>query len=302
MGDADKPFLLWCSFPDPHFPFAALSRWATAYRDADIPLPGASGEIDPARLPRTVLETAGGPEAFRERAVSAEVLREMCVQTLGMISHVDEQIGRVMAALETCGFQEDTVVAFLSDHGEQLGEHGLMYKSYWPYDGCNKVPFVVKVPWASDHGRRVETVVSLLDVTPTVLDLAGVPQPDPDTNPEFATRAAPIASPLPGESLKPVLFDGRPPRRANALIEFDDDLAPGVDLLQMRVLVTDDYKLCLYSPTGEGLLFDRRRDPGERNNLFADPAYATVARELLTELVTEISRTERRFPRRLSGS
>jgi len=302
--DDGRPFFLWCSFPDPHFPFAALSKWADLYRDAEFELPVPGAEADPDTVPRTLLGAFGGPENFKKHAAEyrEQDLREAYVQTFGMISHVDEQLGRVLDALADFGFSDDTVVAFISDHGDQLGEHGLMYKSFYPYDGCNRVPFLMKIPWSGRKGQAVDTVVSMLDFVPTILDLAGLEQPDAEVNEEYLELAAPLSTPLPGESLAPVLLDGARPRRANALVEFDDDMTNAFDLLQMRMLVTNEYKFCFYSPTGEGLLFDRKNDPGEEENLFCKSEYSETVKKLFGELLREIARTDGRLPRRMAGA
>jgi arylsulfatase A-like enzyme len=302
--DSDSPFFLWCSFPDPHSPFAALRKWAEMYGDSEFPLPVDGEDLDMDTIPQTVIDLAGGAEEFRKKAIfnSGKSLRKLYEQTFGMIGHVDEQIGRIMATLEACSFTDNTIIVFTSDHGDQLGEHGLMHKNFWPYDGCNKVPFIIKTPSSFKHARKVDRVVSFYDFVPTILDYAGVEQPDPDSTKEFLDACSPISSPLPGESLKDVIESGRNPKRGNALVEFDDDIVNAFDLAQMRMIVTDDYKLCFYSPTKEIILFDRKNDPHEINNHGNNPAYNMVIKELFAELLQEIARTDSRFPRRVAGS
>jgi arylsulfatase A-like enzyme len=85
-------------------------------------------------------------------------------------------------------------------------------------------------------------------------------------------------------------------------VEFDDENQNSYDLLQMRMLVTNDYKMTYYSPTGEILLFDRNEDPWEMRNLATEEEYRDIVRSLLSELLREISRTEPRLPRRYSGA
>lgn len=237
------------------------------------------------------------------QALDGDYLRECTLQTYGMVSHVDEQVGRVLNSLEKYGLAEDTVIVYISDHGDRLGEHGLMYKGYFPYDGHVRIPFLFKVPWAKKHGHVVDDVVSMLDLVPTILDLASVAQPDDlQINETFRKQAAPLPPALPGESLKPVLLHNSRPQRKNALVEFDDELQNAFDLLQMRMLVTNEYKLVYYAPTGEIMLFDRRQDPQEMKNLSNDRNYTVVINDLLTQLLREISRTEDRLPRRFANA
>jgi arylsulfatase A-like enzyme len=301
---SNRPFFLWCSFPDPHFPFAAVEKWAKVYENSEVDLPSCGKEIEIDKIPETIVNLAGGREKFRENALyySGEKLKKLYRTTYGMISHVDEQIGRIIDRLEDLSLDKNTVVVFLADHGEQLGEHGLMFKNYWPYDGCNQVPFIFKVPQSAQPGRTVDDVVSLLDFVPTILDFAEVKQYDPDFTPEWLAAASPISTPLPGESLKPVLSNGKRPQRRNALVEFDDDLKQAFDLSQMRMIITNEYKLCFYSPTREGILIDRNKDPLELENYFNDPKYAEIRNYLFGELISQIMRTDSRLPRRLSGA
>ena len=232
-----------------------------------------------------------------------EHIRKCIRQTYGMISHIDEQVGRVLDALEEAGLAENTVVAFISDHGDQLGEHGLFHKGVYPYDAHAHIPLLVKVPWSPRRGLVVDDVVSMLDLVPTLLDLAGVDQPEDESmNEWWLEKHGPIAPPLPGEVLTPVLMDGQRPQRRCALVECDMDTQPAFDLLQMRALVTNDYKLVYYVPTGEIMLFDRNNDPDEMVNLAGDPGHQPVVTELLKRLLHELSRTEPRRPRQICGA
>lgn len=294
----DQPFFLWCSFPDPHEPFAAVKKWSDAYADVEIELPQSSTELSPKSQSETMNAIGLGTEP-QDR----EYIEKCTRQTYGMISHIDEQIGRVLDSLEDSGMAENTLVMFISDHGDQLGEHGLFYKGLYPYDAHAHIPFVVKVPWSAQKGMVVEDVVSMLDLVPTVLDLAGVDQPEDELISDWwREKHQPVAPSLPGEALTPVLLNGGRPERRNALVEFDSDLETAFDLLQMRSLVTNEYKLVYYAPGNEIMLFDRKKDPCEMNNLAQGPEYQSVVSDLLRQLLCEISRTENRRPRQLCGA
>ncbi|MCF6176572.1 MAG: sulfatase-like hydrolase/transferase [Victivallaceae bacterium] len=303
--NSTSPFFLWCSFPDPHAPFAAVKPWADFYKNADIEIPKNGQEVELSTIPDTVIKTSGGADNFIKKAIfnGTDNLKAIYKETFGMISHVDEQIGRIMKSLQEAGLDKNTVVIFLADHGDQLGEHGLMHKNFWPYDGCNKVPFIANVPWSRNKGIIVDDVISLLDFMPTVLEFANVSQPDDqEVNKEYLAQVAPLSSPLPGESLKSAILGEAEPKRKNALIEFDDDLNKAFDLTQMRMIVTNEYKLCFYSPAKEGVLFDRKNDPEEENNLFYEPEYKEIVNKLFVELMHEVSRTDSRLPRRMAGA
>ena len=289
---AAQPFYLWCSFPDPHFPFAAVSKWSDVYQDTDIELPAITTELSPENRSETMQTIGLGTEVF-----DPDWTRECIRQTYGMVSHVDEQVGRVLDCLEELGIADNTIVVYISDHGDQLGEHGLFYKGIYPYEGHAHIPFLVKVPWAQQKGKVVEDVVSMLDMVPTVLDLAGVDQPADERDGEWRQMSAPIQPSLPGEILTPVVTGNAAPERKNALIEYDAENYEAFEELQYRSLVTNDYKLIFYVPTNETMLFDRRSDPNETTNLANDPKYQGIVLEMFKQLTHEITRTESRLPR-----
>jgi arylsulfatase A-like enzyme len=293
----DQPFFLWCSFPDPHFPFAAVRSWSDVYADAEVDLSRSTRELGDEGRSSTMTAIGQGTEVL-----DSDHIRACIRQTCGMISHVDEQVGRVLDALSATETEDNTVVIFISDHGDQLGEHGLFYKGIYPYDGHAHIPFVVKVPWSTQRNKVVDDVVSMLDLVPTVLDLAGVDQPEDETmSAWWRDHHGPVAPPLPGEVLTPVLLTRALPERRNALVEYDSD-TDSFDLLQIRTLVTNEYKLVYYAPTNETLLFSRVNDPDEMHNLAQDDGYHGVLMDLLKQLVHEISRTEARRPRQICGA
>ena len=280
-----QPFFLWCSFPDPHEPFAAVREWSDFYEDAGITLPAHTLALSPLNRSETMTRMGKGTEVY-----DPDWIRECIRQTYGMISHVDEQVGRVLAVLENQGLMDDTIIMFISDHGDQLGEHGFLYKMDYPYNAHMHVPFVARVP-GGVQGHVVEDVVSQIDLVPTVLALAGVSHPDDLCRAALRPGQANIPPALPGEVLAPVLRTGARPERRNALVEHDTvDAAFGN--VQMRTLVTNDFKLVYYTPLQETMLFDRRNDPDERVNLAGDPAHQPVVMAMLKALLAELARTE----------
>lgn len=287
----EQPFYLWCSFPDPHEPFGAVKKWSDAYQDAEIELPQHTLELSPDNRSTTMEALGIGTEA-----ADPDHVRECIRQTYGMVSHVDEHVGRVLDCLEQQGIADNTVVIYVSDHGEAMGEHGFFYKCLYPYDGHSHIPFVVKAP-GGVRGKVVDDVVSLLDMVPTVLDLAGVDQPRDRKEDEWQSRGVPLVPTLPGEVLTPVVRSDALPQRENALIEYDDETREAFDIVQYRSLVTNDWKLVFYAPTNETMLFDRRNDPNELKNLADDPTHQQVMVELFKQLTHELARTERRLPR-----
>jgi arylsulfatase A-like enzyme len=278
-----QPFFAWCSFPDPHGPWAAARPYCDMY-DPD------SLHLDP-----TWREMAD-PLAFLADYRSAlppflrvgdeTGLRETIAQFYGMISHVDHNVGRVMKALHDCERDADTIAVFLTDHGEYAGSHGLMGKTPWPYEPLLRVPCIWRVPRARETGLHASAAMSLLDFVPTILDFAGFGPSD--ILPEGFNRADRC---LPGRSLRPLLEGGELERRP-CLVEFENNARRGPPL-HMRALIGERYKLVLYPPHPKGLLFDLAEDPGERRNLWSDHAHAEIRDAMVHELLEEIVRTDR---------
>jgi arylsulfatase A-like enzyme len=291
VGDAR--FFLWCSFPDPHFPFAATSPYAEMYDPADVTLPPTWQERDdPCDFLRA--HRAAGP--WRVPLDEAE-LRESTAQTYGMIAHVDASIGRVLAALHRHGLDRRTVVALVADHGEYLGTHGLLYKGHWPYEAVQRVPFVWRLPGGRGARGPSAVPVSLLDFVPTVADLAGLADGWHDTRgPGAQTRLE-----LPGRSLRPLLEGGTLAPRP-ILFEYDEDVHAGVPPGRLRGVVWNDWKLALWAGFADGVLFNLREDPQERRNRWEDPGAAAVRSELLRVLAERLAATDRFDARRICGA
>jgi arylsulfatase len=257
------------------------------------------GELD--RLPphfRLQYETALVTQGNNGQPMRAtEPYRAECAaHYYGLIEMVDQQVGRVLDALRRNGLEENTVVIFTADHGEALGDHGMWGKGPYHYDGVIRVPLLVRLPGsaATSHAG----VVSLLDLPPTILDLAGVPIPDGAA--AGAPAEAPQAPPAwAGRSLTPVLTGGGADGPAgSALVEEDEDYLG----FRMRTLVTDRYRLTAYSGQPYGELFDLREDPHEYVNLWDAPDRARLKDELRLALLDKLMETDAPLPRQSSRS
>lgn len=268
----DQPFCLWVSFPDPHHPFDCPLPWARLHDPADVDLPQHRvRDLD--ERPwwhRAVLENepVGPAEAVATRKAYSRIppqtdaqLREIVANSYGMISLIDHQVGRILIALDELGLAEDTLVVFTADHGEWLGDHGLLLKGPMPYEGLLRVGLIMRGPGVP-AGQVVSDPVGTLDLAPTFLDLAGV---------------APTA-PLHGASLAP-LWRGEAGREV-ALSEWE--LLPGRAgvALSLRVARGRRWKLTLELRSGAGELYDLATDPHECVNRFGDPACAAEQAEL----------------------
>jgi len=149
--DGSRPFFLWCSFPDPHLPMAACNPYNEMYDPASLSLNPSRGQSeDPCEFLRDRRARGHGHRWADE--LTDDMLREMTAQTYGMITHIDDNIGRVMRRLEQSGLAENTLVVFLADHGEYLGSHNLLFKNAWPYEELVRIPFI----WKARRGQQAE--------------------------------------------------------------------------------------------------------------------------------------------------
>ncbi len=242
-GHDPRPWAMVVSFTHPHDPYVARKRHWDLYEDCAHLLPD-----DPA--------PADDPQSDRLRAAcdaGAAVLTDEMVRRarrayFANISYIDDKIGELLEVLEATG--QEAAILFTSDHGDMLGEAGLWFKMTFR-DGAARVPLLLALPGGG--GSRVDAPVSLLDVLPTLCDLAGAGRPEG----------------IDGRSL----FDAA--RRAAVPMEYaaEGSIAPLVALRQGR------WKLVRSAPDPD-LLFDLETDPAERVNRAADPACAGVLADL----------------------
>lgn len=254
--EPQKPWLAFCSYPDPHHPFTPPGRYFDLYDPEKIPLPATFEDPHAASVPhlRRMRATRGvAPRALAPFAPSAEQFREMAAAEYGMIALIDEGVGAVLEALERSGQAQRTFVIFTSDHGDAFGDHGLMLKGGMHYQGLIRVPLAIAGPGIEP--AVTHSLASSLDLAQTVLELAGVP----------------AHHGMQGASLVPLLANPHATVRDHVLVEEDQmaDLLGVGRPLRMRTLVTEDSRLTLYDGSDEGELFDLARDPHELDNLWA---------------------------------
>jgi uncharacterized sulfatase len=255
---ARPPFLLVVSYDEPHHPHTCPPEFVERFRDYQHPV---------------------GPAAFDNLAAKplthrkwAEIYREKVHERLGpqgrwheplyfgCNAYVDHEIGRVLDAVQAHA-GDNTYILFTSDHGAMLGAHQLHDKGPAMYEEITRIPLLVQGPDNVRAGTVNNTVVSHVDILPTLLDIVGLAQP-------------PI---MPGRSLVPQLAGAEDPHRA-VLIEFNRFLAEGefmAGLQPVRCIVNRRYKLALnLFHTDE--FYDLERDPAELENRIDDPDLAAV--------------------------
>ena len=272
-ADHDKPFCTWVSFPDPHHPFDCPEPWSRLHDPAEVDLPsdrtrGFDGRPWWHEAVLTAEPTGSKKSAEIRKSYSRigeqsdDQLREIIANTYGQIALIDHNVGRLLIALEEAGLAEDTIVLYISDHGDWLGDHGLILKGPMHYEGLLRVPMIVRGPNVP-KGHVVDDPVSTLDLTATFADYAG-------TDPLL---------PQHGQSLRS-LFEGKDAPRRYAMNEWE--LLPtraGVGL-SLRTVRTRTHKLTIDLQSGAGELYDLENDPLEQKNLFDDPGSVSIRHKL----------------------
>ena len=204
--------------------------------------------------------------------------RRLRAQCYGNVTLVDRMVGRITSALERAGVADDTAVVFTTEHGDMLGDHGMLEKRSF-YEESSRVPLLMRVPWLSSGRQSVDGSVGHVDLVPTLLDLLGEARPGR----------------LEGRSLVPVLRGEETLDDNDVFIEWNGtsptlpDRFLGSDAinrmlaLPYRSVVSDRWKLNLCAGD-QGELFDLRADPHEQTNLFDDPAQRDRVRDMAARI------------------
>jgi arylsulfatase len=161
------PWLLTLGWIAPHPPFNVPDEFSELYNDVEFPGPHVS---------KTSISSHAEENKLLGDLPNQHYLRRMRELYYGAITHVDHHVGRILDSLESSGQLQNTLILFISDHGEMLGDHGT-YQKWLPYDSCSKIPFILHFPDRVNLGEVSDDFVDLNDVLPTILDAAGLEYP-----------------------------------------------------------------------------------------------------------------------------
>ena len=198
----------------------------------------------------------GGPTPYH--AVCATDTREARAYYHDLVHLIDRSLAPVLTALRERHLEENTLVIFTSDHGELLGDHGLWRKGPYHYESLLRVPLIMRWPGRLPAGTTSSDLVSLVDIVPTVLAACGQP-----------------AAELDGRALPPFAN-----QTASARDEVFVELLEDPDRMELRTLVTRDWKITTYTGETWGELYDLRHDPHEFINRWSDPDLSALKAEL----------------------
>ena len=257
--DRTKPFFQVCSYNGPHPPFMIPEPYFSMYDPSDVPIPNNFGPLAGEHVAN---QTSYYRNLFLDHGEDFDEWRASYAVYWGFVTMIDDMIGKILKVMEGEDLMEDTIILFTSDHGENLGAHGLWQKMV-PYEESIRVPLIVRIP-KGPLGKRTSIPVNLVDVAPTLAGLCDLP--------DFAGWA--------GDDLM-----GR---------DWDDDSHPAVFAMHQplgdwmkvtdwRMVELDRYKYVWYL-NAEDELFELDSDGGEQKNLINDPKMQSRILDLKREL------------------
>ena len=263
-AEKDEPFFAFCSFVDPHHSYNPPAPYKDMYRKEDMPKPLAKegeGEDKPPKI-RAAMK--------RREGVRDDVAYNR-TQYYGEVTFIDDSIGRILKTLDELNIRENTLIVFIADHGDMLGDHGLYFKGV-AYRQSASVPLIINWPDHAQAGKVVEEIVQEIDVLPTVLDLAGLETP-------------------PGVQ-----------GRSQAATVTTDDADTGYEYAYIEHAGSDytlrslRWRFTLYPGKDCGELYDLEADPDEFINLWDKADYQDRKAQLTSKLLARIVATRDPLP------
>jgi len=267
-ADSGDPFFHRTDIVGPHAPYIVPEPYASMYDPEDIdPWPSFAETFD--GKPR-IHEIH--PSYYDMEDSGWETWRRAVAKYFGYVSFIDEQVGRILDAVDSLGLAEDTVVVRTADHGDFTGGHRQFDKGPMMYEDIYHIPLVVRWPGTVAPGSRCTEFVSLLDLMPTFLEIAGIDPPGG----------------IDGRSLRPLLGGNQPDDWRDAI--FAEYHGEPETLYTQRMIRTERYKYVFNGPD-RNELYDFANDPHELNNLVDNPEYAAVKSELEERLGAWMEKT-----------
>ncbi len=258
------PWMASVNIYDPHPPFNPPSCYrdrfdpqkmpGPLFRDSDLNQQAALESVDFQSKVRNPHELDIRDPQYPGRGRSADG-KELQAAYYAMIKLIDDQVGNIIAALESDGIRDNTVIIFTSDHGEMLGDHGLIQKGCRFYEGLVRVPLIISWPEKFLTGVRSDALVELIDKAPTILDLAGIDLPEK----------------MQGKSLLAILRGEKQLDRHRDYVRCEYyDALDEPDSSFATMFRDERYKLVVYHGHGLGELYDLQEDPEEFENMWSE--------------------------------
>lgn len=265
-----EPFFLAVGFYRPHLPFVAPKKYFDLYQAKNLPLARQSNP--PQGAPKIALTNLEELRTYsdipKSGPISEEKARELIRGYDAAVSYVDAQIGRLLAELDRLHLRDNTIIVFCGDHGWHLGEHDLWGKQT-NFEVAARTPLIISVPGQARRGVKSESLVELVDIYPTLVELCRLPMP----------------SKLDGTSFAPVLDDPQRPFKKAAFSQYRRGEVMG------RSMRTDRYRYTEWAKPGSAPLgaelYDHTNDPGENVNLAGQVKFKDLTASLSRQLHTD---------------
>lgn len=255
LEESNSPFFLAVGFIRPHVPYTAPEKYFEKFNIDSLIMPDVP-EDEMSDIPlfgKTFAYGASDKGDWWEVQQVPNAHRELVQAYLAAINFVDEQIGKVIDALEKSGKMDNTIIVLYGDHGQHLGEKR-HFRKQTLWEEATRVPLFIRIPRATDIGKRSNTPVSLLDIYPTLVDACGLPENEKNE----------------GHSLVPIVSDTRKKSACPVLSCW---------YYKNFAVRSEEWRYILYRDGSEEL-YDHRNDQGEHVNLANDPRYEEVKAEL----------------------
>lgn len=265
----EKPFFFMLSIPDPHPPYAVRQPYSGMYDPEKISLPETLFQGD-GEKPDWAGSGNGTPVRGETREEKAAWLKRVTAQYLGESACIDDNVGRVLDALRDTDQIDNTIILFTTDHGDLLGEHGLVGKGL-PYESVYRLPLIIRWPEKIRAGTVVSDVVSAVDILPTLTALMGV---------QTGGREQ-------GRDASPLVTGGNAGWINESFMHFN---SRGDKKHRSHLGIWTERYMLAYVRDGEPVLFDRQNDPLQLRNQFRNPEYAAAVRTLTERIVAHCDR------------
>ncbi len=250
----DKPFFLACGLYAPHFPNYCPQKYFDRYDPAEIELPPYKADDLDDLPPKVRKQKENRKRQHHDKLVKLEAVEDAIHGYLACISYADAMMGRVLDALDSSPYADNTIVVLWSDHGYHHGEKGDWGK-HTLWERTSNVPFIWAGPGVA-AGAETDVTASLIDMYPTLIDMCGLPKPHQQ---------------LEGESLASTLSNPSAATDRNVFLPY---MTPGE-----YAIINRDWRYIRYGEDGEEL-YNLREDPNEWHNLASDEKYADLKAEL----------------------
>ena len=274
-GVRRAPFLAFCAFPGPHSPWFVPDEFGIRYDPAEIPMwPNRHDDFagKPVYQKKLRLHQVS-PEGHSHLPGGDDQLRELLAGLFSYMELIDEQVGRVLAALDEAGLADSTTVVFTADHGDMAGAHGFLSKGGYMYDEITRIPMIAR-PAGGCDAMRIDAPVHLMDLTATIMQaMQGEP------------AEAMATHDLHGRSLLPLIGGANWPREVH-YAEYHGDWYGHYSAR----MVTDGRWKLVFNLTDSCELYDLAADPGEMDNRFCDPEVREVRDRYMAMLFDEAER------------